>query len=130
MRVVSFKITLCGNSSVEVVEESKKKKSLKLAQIIIFKFALNNKIFSMSRFFLLNFFPSFTTPPPAEEEEEEGENYIYVFVLYIYNINLVSLSFSKFIINRCPIFFFSTYFFYFLLLFYLFIFESLVFFYY
>lgn len=39
----------------------------------------------MSRFFLLNFFPSFTTPP-AEEEEEEGENYIYVFVLYIYII--------------------------------------------
>ena len=85
LRVVSFKITLCGNDSVEVVEESKKKKSLKLAQItrLIFKFALNNKIFSMSRFFLLNFFPSLTTPP-AEEEEEEGENYIYVFVLYIY----------------------------------------------
>lgn len=83
MRVVSFKITLCGNDSVEVVEESKKKKSLKLAQItrLIFKFALNNKIFSMSRFFLLNFFPSLTTPPA--EEEEEGENYIYVFVLYI-----------------------------------------------
>lgn len=88
MRVVSFKITLCGNDSVEVVEESKKKKSLKLAQItrLIFKFALNNKIFSMSRFFLLNFFPSLTTRPAAEEEEEEGENYIYVFVLYIYII--------------------------------------------
>ena len=81
----------------------------------------------MSRFFSLNFFPSFTTPPP-EEEEEEGENYIYVFVLYIYNINLVSLPFSKFITNRCPIFFFQLIF-YFLLLFYLFIFESLAFYY-
>ena len=70
----------------------------------------------MSRFFLLNFFPSFTTPPP-EEEEEEGENYIYVFVLYIYNINLVSLPFSKFITNRCPIFFFNLFLLSFIILF-------------